>query len=140
MQQLSPTMQVAMALSAVQSRFTKRFDSQLSIHGISFTEFLVMQSLSKAPNKTMRRIELAQTVNLTASGVTRLLLPMEKIKLVEKELNPRDARVSLVKLTITGENLLKDAMVGFEQSSDQLLDNLSQKQISKLKELIDQIA
>lgn len=128
-------MQLIMMLSFIQSRMVKRIDQQLSIHGISFTELMVMKSLYQAPNKTMRRIELAQEVNLTASGVTRLLLPMEKIHLVEKDINPRDARVSLVKLTKTGEELFRDAMVGFEESSEHLLSQLTDKQITKFIEL-----
>jgi len=49
-------------------------DSQLSIHGISFTELMVTYKLSTAPNLTMRRIELAESISLSASAVTRLLL------------------------------------------------------------------
>ena len=86
-------MKLVIELSALHSSVLKRIESQLSIHGISFTEFLVMHRLSAAPSKTLRRIDLAESVGLSASGVTRVLKPMEKIHLVEKESNPRDARV-----------------------------------------------
>jgi DNA-binding MarR family transcriptional regulator len=41
--------------------------------------------------------------------VTRILLPLEKIGLVTKETNERDARVSYVVLTKTGQQLFEDA-------------------------------
>ena len=74
-------MKLVMSLSALHSKMLKRLESQLSIHGISFTEFLVMYQLNQAPGNTMRRIELAENIGLSASGVTRLLAPMEKRKM-----------------------------------------------------------
>jgi len=60
---------------------------------------------------------------------------MEKIKLVEKEANPRDARVSLVKLSETGLGLYADALVTYEDFSEALMSKLSQSQARKLLEL-----
>jgi len=135
MSSITPAMELVMALSSLQSHLLKKTDLRLSAHGINFTELMVMYHLNTAPNKTMRRIDLAESVGLSASGVTRLLLPMEKIKLVQKEANPRDARVSLVKLSKTGEQVFKDALVSFKESSNSLLQTLDSKQLSKFLEL-----
>ena len=127
---------VLISLAMLQAKLLKQIDNQLSLHGISFSEFLVMHHLNKAPNKTMRRINLAENVGLSASGVTRLLNPMEKIKLVQKEINPRDARVSLVKLSEVGEQIYSEAVVSFEQSADLILKPLNANQVSNLSELM----
>lgn len=113
----------------------KKIDQNLSVHGISFTEFLVLHHLHGAPNMTMRRIDLAECIGLSASGITRLVNPMQKNHLVQKEANTRDARVSLVQLSETGEELYGYAMVSFEQCSDDLLKALSKKQIASLLKL-----
>jgi len=136
---ITPTMKLVMDLSTLQSKILKRVDSQLSIHGISFTEFMVMYSLSNAPNNTMRRIELAESIGLSASGVTRLLLPMEKIRLVQKEVNPRDARVSLVKLSSAGKQLFENALVGFEQSTSSIMQEMNAKQIQQFLKLTEKL-
>ena len=94
-----------------------------------------MHHLDSTPHKAMPRIELADYIGMSASGITRLLAPMEKIKLIEKEANPRDARQSLVKLSKTGQQLLKEASVSFEHISDSLLGNLTVSQLEKLVEL-----
>jgi len=125
--------------SLFHTKLQKKIDSQLSCHGISFTEYLIMNQLNIAPNKTMRRIELAESIGITASGVTRLLAPMEKIKLVKKEVNPRDARVSLVKLTKVGELLFEDATVSFGHGAKMLMEPLSGNQLDKLIELTNRV-
>lgn len=114
---------------------SKRIDGQLSIHGISFTEYLIMYHLDGSALKTMRRIELAERVGISASGVTRLIAPMEKLHIVEKEANPRDARQSLVKLSEAGQQLFKDASASFEDCTAQMMSQLSDKEIDKLMSL-----
>jgi len=132
-------MQLVMDLSSLQSKILKRIDSQLSLHGISFTEFMVMYTLSSANNHTMRRIELAESIGLSASGVTRLLLPMAKTGLVEKEVNPRDARVSLVKLSDAGHRLLTEALTGFGHATQGLTQSLTASQVQQFLKLIHKL-
>lgn len=117
------------------TKLSKNADNQLSIHGLSFTEYMIMHNLNNAPLKSMRRIDLAECVGITPSGVTRLLAPMEKIGILKKELNPRDARVSLVKLTTTGESLYRDACVSFDDFAQSKVAALSKKQLETLIEL-----
>ncbi len=133
---LSQNTEIVVELSGLHTQLLKRVDSQLSIHGISFTEFLVMHYLNEASKKTMRRIELAESIGLSASGVTRLLLPMEKIGLVSKEANPRDARVSLVKLTKTGVKIYKESEASFNQTTQSLIAPLTDSQRNKFIDII----
>lgn len=118
--------------SILASKLAKKVDGQLSIHGISFTEFMIMHYLNASVLKTMRRIEIAESVGISASGVTRLIAPMEKIGIVEKESNPRDARQSLVRLSKVGQRLFEDASVSFEDCSKSILQSLSENQLKKL--------
>jgi len=122
---MSPQAELMLNLINLHTRIQKRLLGPLSLHGISVTEFLVLRQLANAPDKKLRRIDLAQQVGLSASGVTRLLDPMQKIGLVDKEETERDARVSLVTLTKTGERILNDARVTFDQVAKGLLGQLS---------------
>ncbi len=120
-----------------QSKIQKKFGAALSAHGIGLSEYLVLNQLYHSANQKMRRSDLAEKVGLSPSGVTRLLNPMEKIGLIEKEDNPRDARVSLVALSDTGREITEEAKVSFEYSSDELFESLNKDQLSKLSELIE---
>jgi len=117
------------------TKLAKKVDGQLTVHGISFTEYMIMHNLNGSVLKTMRRIEIAEAVGISASGVTRLLAPMEKIGLVERESNPRDARQSLVKLSKAGQRLFEEASVSFEHCSKSMLESLSANQLEKMIEL-----
>jgi DNA-binding MarR family transcriptional regulator len=97
-----------MNLTKVQSLISRRFD-RLSTHGIGFNDFTILYLLSKAEGEKMRRIDLAEKIGLTASGVTRMLLPLEKIGLIKRESNERDARISYAVLTETGRQVFEDA-------------------------------
>ena len=132
---MSQNEELIITLATLQSHLLKKIDQNLSVHGISFSEFLVLHHLHGAPNMTMRRIDLAECIGLSASGVTRLVNPMEKNHLVRKEVNARDARVSLVQLSETGQELHKNAKASFEQCSDDLLKSLSNKQVATLLKL-----
>ncbi|WP_204902998.1 MarR family winged helix-turn-helix transcriptional regulator [Microbulbifer mangrovi] len=120
------------------AKLARRAGNRLSVHGISLTEYLVMDYLCGCPQE-VSRIELAEYLGMSASGVTRLLLPMEKNGVVEKVQNPRDARQSLVRLTKTGKTLYKDATTSFTHIADDLTSALSETQKNKAIELLEKL-
>ena len=122
------------------SNIQKRLGRALSVHGIGVTEYLVLNQLYVAPTQTMRRSDLAEEVGLSPSGITRLINPMEKIGLVKKEESPRDARVSLVRLSAAGKQVYEDAQVSFEQASVALFEPLDDKQIDAFTELLSTVS
>lgn len=115
-------------ISKLNMILSKYFDSSLWL--LWLNEFIVLYHLHNAPEQTLRRIDLAKKVGLTASGITRLLLPMEKIGLVEKKVNPNDARVSLVRIASGGKKQLDDALIRMQEQLD---DKITQKQTKELE-------
>jgi DNA-binding MarR family transcriptional regulator len=91
-----------------------------------------MHYLDSSPHKAVPRIELAEHMGMSASGVTRLVAPMEKSKIIEKVANPRDARQSLVKLSKTGQRLYSEASVSFEHITNELVGTLSRSELEKI--------
>ena len=136
---MSNKLDCLLQLYSLQTQLQKTIDRHLSLHGISLSEFFILYYLDSSDTKTMRRIDLAEHVGLSASGITRALNPLEKIGLVEKEINPRDARVSLVKLSQTGEKLFKDAFLTMMSSSESLLANLNNEEVSTLLSMLKKI-
>lgn len=124
------------SLINLNTRLEKSLSGPLSLHGISLTEYMVLRQLAQAPEQKLRRIDLAQQVGLSASGVTRLLNPMEKTGLIDKEQVERDARVSLVTLTSAGKKILADAGTTFDQSAQSLLAPLKQAEQNTLQALV----
>src|SRR4051812_45260998 len=77
-------------------------------HGLTVTGYEALLLLSRAENP-MRRIDLAEGLALTASGVTRLLDGLEAEGFVTKATCPSDARASYAVLTDTGRAKLDEA-------------------------------
>ena len=119
----------------------RRFDSALgNHHGISFGDFQVLNHLSRAPGGRLRRVDLAERLGLTASGVTRTLLPLEKIGLVTREPDPRDARVGYAVITPAGQALLVNATVTTDLVSSDLLKAVDAAQLAGMSDLLGQLA
>jgi DNA-binding MarR family transcriptional regulator len=55
---------------------------------------------------------------VTPSGVARQVAPLERIGLVGRESNPRDARLALVTLTPTGQRVADEARVTAEEAAE----------------------
>ncbi len=108
--QITQEQTLALAFAASWNRLEKRLDSVLSsIRGISFAEYRLLRALSDAPNSWASRVDLAQSVGLTPSGVTRALRPMEKMGYVTTAKSKRDARLALASLSPHGQDLVNDA-------------------------------
>ncbi|WGO96657.1 MarR family transcriptional regulator [Saccharophagus degradans] len=131
---------LVISIISLQSKIQKRVGAALSAHGIGLSEYLVLNQLYIATNQKMRRSDLAEQVGLSPSGVTRLLNPMEKIGLIEKSYNPRDARVSLVALSETGKKITEEAKISFEYSSVALFESIEKKRLSAFSELLKVVA
>ncbi len=65
-----------------------------------------------------------------------LLNPMEKIGLVSKEANPRDARVSLVELTVTGLKTYQQASNTLNQMASVFFERVDAKDSARLHKLL----
>ncbi len=127
MKTLSPRLRFLLDAAQFQSVVTRKFDAALG--GLSLSEFMILLALRHAQDERLRRIDLADAVGLTASGVTRLLAPMEKIGLVKRQTNAHDARVSLVSLAAGGKRKLEEALDGAEQLAATVLTAGSAKHV-----------
>lgn len=134
---ITPRLMFFLNLAKVQSVMARRFDSSLG--GLGHNEFVILYHLSQAEQGKMRRSELADAIGLTASGVTRLLLPMEKIGLIKKEADEHDARVSYVRIAPGGKHKLADALERAELLAEDVLPTGKAKLVKDCSELLDSI-
>src|SRR3954464_15545771 len=96
----SAALEFCFRLNRAYATLGRRLDIALgTYHGLSFADFMVLSNLSRAPGGRMRRVDLAERLGLTASGVTRGLIPLEKIGLVKRQPDPRDARIGYAVIT-----------------------------------------
>ncbi len=92
------------------SALTRELSAELvAEHGLTLNDYEVLLHLARAPERRLRRVDLAQSVLLTASGITRLLEGLERSGLVLRESCEDDRRVVWAKLTPAGADRLRQA-------------------------------
>jgi DNA-binding MarR family transcriptional regulator len=82
---------------------TKALDAQLEAeHGLPLVSYEVLLVLAGAPARKMRMSELAETVVLSRSGLTRLVDRLERDGLIRRQSCRDDARGAFAALTDVG--------------------------------------
>ena len=139
----SPPQRLEAWVSFLQSHaaITRELSAQLQHeHGLTLSDYEVLLRLKNAEGGMMRRVDLAEEVLLTASGITRLLEGLERAGFVRKETCPSDARVSYAK--ITDEGLVKFAAASKThlRGIDELfLSRYSGSELATLAELLGRL-
>jgi len=100
------------ALLRAHAATTRQLNVQLTVdHGLTISDYEVLLRLARAPEQQMRRVDLAEQVLLTASGITRLLDGLERSGYVARGSCATDRRVVYAVLTEAGRDKLRDASV-----------------------------
>jgi DNA-binding MarR family transcriptional regulator len=111
-----------LSLALVRARIVREVDAELgSHHGLSLGDFALLLELREAPDHRMRRVELADRLGITPSGVARQLAPLERMGVVGREPHERDARLALVVLTATGRRVVDEALPTAEEAAERAL-------------------
>ena len=109
-------------------------------HGLTLNDYEVLLHLSHAEGGMLRRVDLAERVLLTASGITRLLEGLEKAGFVCKRNCESDARVTYAMLTDAGAEKLRRASATHLRGVDELfLARYSGSELATLAELLSRL-
>jgi len=117
---------------------TRRLNAQLvADHGLTINDYEVLLRLARAPDQRMRRVDLAEQVLLTASGITRLLDGLERGGLVERGSCDTDRRVVYAVLTDAGLAKLHEAARSHLAQVDALFaERLGQDELEQMADLL----
>src|SRR5436309_27342 len=120
---------------------TRELSSRLeAVHELTLSDFDVLIQLYHAEGRRMRRIDLARSVLLTASGITRLLDGLESCGLVAKERCDSDARVTYAVLTKSGIKKLEAAREAHLADIEELFGSrFSPQEREQLAELLGRL-
>ena len=114
--------------------------SLVARHGLTINDYGALLLLSRAGEEGMRRIDLANRLQLSPSGITRLLDRLEDQGLVGKGECASDARVSYAILTDAGLEKLREAAPGhIEDIESKLGAVLSEDEMKTLGDLLGRL-
>jgi DNA-binding MarR family transcriptional regulator len=115
--------------------------SLVATHGLTINDYGCLLLLSRAGEQGMRRIDLANQLQLSPSGITRLLDRLEDQGFVGKGECKEDARVSYAILTEAGLEKLKEAAPDHIEDIDRRLTAvLSEDELRTLHDLLTRVS
>ena len=137
----NPSFSAVLRLLGTTARLEERFSGSLgSVHGLALKEVLLLMHLERAPRRRLSRIDLAKQLHVSPSTVTRMAAPLEKLGVVGREADPRDARLAYVVLTEAGQELVANARASLEtMAADVFRDRWSRADIATLAELLGRL-
>ncbi len=130
-----------LALLRAQAATVKELSRELDAdHGLTIADYEALMHLARAEDSRLRRVDLAERLLLTPSGVTRLLQGLEEAGLVEKGVCPGDARVTYAVLTSAGRRKLETSTCSHVAAVKALLERYySSEELAALQELLERI-
>lgn len=139
--QASPVLSSWGQLLRVHAAVTRELNAALSeSHGLTIGEFEVLLRLSQAPDHSMRRIDLADQVLLSPSGITRMLDRLSAAGLVANASCPTDARVHYAVLTEDGVAKVEVCSNAHLAAVERLFaDRLDAEELRTLHELLSRL-
>jgi DNA-binding MarR family transcriptional regulator len=109
-------------------------------HDLSMSAYEALYVLSRVEGRRLKRVDLADRLVLTPSGVTRLLEGLEAAGLIEKVACDTDLRVSYAQLTDPGLEKLEQASCGHTGSIRSLFEErFDAEEIELLAELLGKL-
>ncbi|MEU8935151.1 MarR family transcriptional regulator [Streptomyces sp. NPDC048409] len=108
--------------------------------GIAHFEFVVLSTLSVAPERTLRMSEVAQYAGSTLSRLSNVVIRLEKRGWVERRPDPSDGRATLATLTDDGMDTVTAAAPSYVDAVRRLvfdpLTKAQQRQLSAVSHRI----
>lgn len=120
---------------------TRQMDHDLqSAHGMTLHDYDVLVQLRDAPKSAMRMSELARSVMLTKSGMTRLIDGLVRDGLVERRPCTSDARVSYAVITQHGLDRLAAARATHHLGiRSAFVDKFTDEELDQLAQLLGRL-
>jgi DNA-binding MarR family transcriptional regulator len=119
----------------------RRLEAELEAEqSMPLANYDVLVQLAEAPENALRMSELASSVLLSRSGLTRLVDRLEREGLVTRRACPDDARGTLAVLTPAGMKRLREAWVTHLRGvRDHMVSRFNQEELATLGELLSRL-
>jgi DNA-binding MarR family transcriptional regulator len=104
--------------------FVNNVEKKSLVYGASFSEFVILRAVEAEGANGIRRVDLAERVGLSISGITRALQPLEKLGYIQTQDETLDARVRKVVLSKSGSELFADIAKDVQRRLEEISSDL----------------
>lgn len=105
---------------------------------ITIDQWLVLKCLKENPKSS--QIELAEMVFKDNASITRILDLLVKAGFINREINPKDRRKTILKITPSGQKILDDVYKIVLKNRAKALENISPQEIEIVSAVLKKIS
>ena len=109
----------------------------LKNYPINATEFSVMEFLYSKGKKSIQ--EIRDRILLASGSATYVVDNLERKEYVRRIVNQNDRRVTYIKLTETGKDLINDIFPTHKKNTKKIFNDLTNEELIILKEILKKI-
>ena len=109
----------------------------LKKYPINATEFSVMEFLYSKGEKSIQ--EIRDRILLASGSATYVVDNLERKEYVRRIVNQNDRRVTYIKLTEAGKNLINDIFPTHKKNTKKIFNDLTNEELITLKEILKKI-
>ena len=109
----------------------------LKNYPINATEFSVMEFLYSKGEKSIQ--EIRDRILLASGSATYVVDNLERKEYVRRIVNQNDRRVTYIKLTETGKDLINDIFPTHKKNTKKIFNDLTNGELITLKEILKKI-
>ena len=109
----------------------------LKNYPINVTEFSVMEFLYSKGEKSIQ--EIRDRILLASGSATYVVDNLEKKGYVKRNSSQKDKRVTFIRLTAVGKNLMNDIFPIHKINTKKIFDDLSNEELGTLKQILKKI-
>ena len=126
------------ALRRATRRMTQLYDDALAVHGIKVTQRSILQRIAEASAPTVS--ELADSMALDRSAMTRNLAPLEREGWIKPLTDPKDRRSRHIALTEAGQVKLAESFEAWRVAHKSFEHIFGKAAAVELRESLEQVA
>jgi transcriptional regulator, MarR family len=109
----------------------------LKNYPINATEFSVMEFLYSKGEKSIQ--EIRDRILLASGSATYVVDNLERKKYVRRIVNQNDRRITYIKLTQAGKDLINDIFPTHKKNTKEIFNDLTNEELITLKEILKKI-
>ena len=109
----------------------------LKKYPINATEFSVMEFLYSKGEKSIQ--EIRDRILLASGSATYVVDNLERKKYVRRIVNQNDRRITYIKLTQAGKDLINDIFPTHKKNTKEIFNDLTNEELITLKEILKKI-
>lgn len=112
-----------------------------TVCGLPAGEFFFLQRIHELQKQGPVRVShLRDAMSMSMPAVSQFLRTLEEKGLVRRESAPKDRRVTLVTVTETGEQVLRQSQDQFNRMLDRLIQQYGPQELEKLVEMLSRLS